>query len=123
MAGVRNFWNLIGSARPACPLCSASSRHWHPNWHPFPEAKSILNELREHYCSAERLYVRKGCELCWVLRNECDYCSGSKLRIGCFSPAASRLRRCLLACSLFMHEIIIRRQPRCVLSLLTTYIQ
>jgi len=59
----------------------------------FPEAKSILNELREHYCSAERLYVRKGCELCWVLRNECDYCSGSKLRIGCFSPAASRLRR------------------------------
>ncbi len=37
--------------------------------------------------------LRKRCELCWVLRNEFDYCSASRPRIGCFSPAASRLRR------------------------------
>ncbi len=37
---------------------------------------------------------KEWCELCWVLRNECDYCSASRPRIGCFSPAARAYSGC-----------------------------
>ncbi len=55
------------------------------------EAKSFFNELRQHYAALEGYDVRRGYELCRVLQNKLEYCSGSKLRTGYFSPAVSRL--------------------------------
>ncbi len=58
-----------------------------------PGSHLIFNEFRERCAVLKSYAVWKGYELCRVLQNKLDYCSGLRPRIGYISPAASRLRR------------------------------